>query len=753
MGNHLPVFSLNFVHINPFNMNKPKQLMLCALLAGATQFSTAQHKHTENEHHSISIDMTKAFADFDEKAALKMMDEKNTPANERAGYLKYLKGKHLQMKYPGLVYVNENTVLERSQVNKTTRSLTRSTYCSNAGFEMLDFTGWLPEYGTFGMASPVPGAVTSGINASQFDATARHTILTTLPGNNNPALGPIVGFDEIAIHPITGLAEIPLVTPLGSGVSVRLGNAVNGAQAERLSYTFTVTPDNSFFYYHYAIVLQDPFHAVADQPYFKVSVKDGLGNVIGGICGDYNINSTLAATDTTFIQVTYEFENLYYRNWEFSSVNLNAYIGQTITLEFEVSDCSLSGHFGYAYIDADCSSLLSTSFCSTDSVAAIAGPDGYDSYQWLDPMGNVIPGETSDTLFINAPTIGDTFSLQILSQTGCVSTLQTAVQHTTVSVAAIASTPTCVGGSGGSVAVYPAGTTSGYNFLWSTGDTTQVVYGLPAGTYSVHIESDSAVCGSVDTSITVIDSIVATAMVHDFCDMVSTNIIAGAGTSYTWYNMSGTPIDFDDTLTVMSPLNGMQFIVAYDGVGGCRDSVLYLLNETPSPGSFSAVAGPGVGEITLSYTAAGSAPGVIYSASNASGYSFNSGYTTSTSMVLTGLTGGVYTCSVNDGGCVLTINVNVGGLGVDNALQNSFVSIYPNPANNELWLAYTMNENNNTSFELVDETGRKVLTQQLIGSNGSIKLNVNEIAQGVYFYQLKSQNKILRGTTKIVISR
>lgn len=730
-------------------------LLLSSLFVNCTS-AWGQHTHTENVQHGITIDINKAFAEFDIAAAEQKMSDMKIPASEKAGYMRYLKSKHLQSKYPEYVYVNDQSFLEKAIIERqNNKHTTRSSYCTNAGFDMLDFTNWVGMYGSFGSVTAT-GIVTAGINASVYDLASRHTVLTTLPGNNNPALGPVVGFDELAINPLTGLAEIPLVTPQGSGVSVRLGNANIGSESERLSYTFVVTPDNANFYYHYAVVLEDPLggHSPSQMPYFKVSVKDTVGTVIGGICGDYNVNTTLASTDTSFTYTLVDGTHLYYRNWEIAGVDLHAFIGQTITVEFETADCALAGHFGYAYIDADCASLLTTSFCSSDTLAALAGPPGYDVYQWLGPNSNdTIIGETNDTLFVSMPVIGDTFALQILSPTGCITTLESVLQHSNISVLATTSTNTCFGGSSGAVGIVLTGSTSSYNYLWSTGDTTQYVTGLPVGTYTIHVETDSLACGTIDTSITVISgAMTLLPLAADYCNELSSPIVAGAGSNYQWYDFSGTALsgEVNDTLWVNSPLNGMTFIVAYDGVGGCRDSIAYILNQLPLTGSFTVLLGPGLYDLTLIYSGAGS--GVEYTVTDMGGFSYSSGITTSDTIVVTVPVNGSYTCSVTSASCADVILATITGIGNHDLNSTVHINAFPNPVSGDIWYDYSfIGKNQHALIELIDETGRVLIAQPVLQEKGYVHMNVSSMANGIYFYRVKVNGIAINGSGKIVV--
>src|SRR5690606_30535362 len=142
---------------------------------------------------------------------------------------------------------------------------------------------------------------------------------------------------------------------------------------------------------------------------FKISVKDQNGNQIGGPCAIYNVNATLASTDPTFVEIAAG--NVFYRPWELVSVDLFNYIGQTVRIEFESADCDLSGHYGYAYVDAGCGTLsLASSFCAADDSALVVAPPGFDNYQWFGPNNSTQPivGETNDSLFITNPVLNDT---------------------------------------------------------------------------------------------------------------------------------------------------------------------------------------------------------------------------------------------------------------------------------------------------------------------------------------------------------
>ncbi len=120
--------------------------------------------------------------------------------------------------------------------------------CPNADFSMNGFQNWI---GGIGNCCPI--AITNP-NTIQ---NGRHTIMT-------PGLDPI----------INALTR----TPPGISQSARLGNSQVGAQAEALTYSFTVTQQNALFIYRYAVVLEDPGHSTrCSSPALKCRLKTKTG--------------------------------------------------------------------------------------------------------------------------------------------------------------------------------------------------------------------------------------------------------------------------------------------------------------------------------------------------------------------------------------------------------------------------------------------------------------------------------------------
>jgi gliding motility-associated-like protein len=179
------------------------------------------------------------------------------------------------------------------------------------------------------------------------------------------------------VDPVVG---IPRVNPDGGNFSVRLGNGTTtGSGAARMSQAFLVDATNYFFTYSYAVVFQNPAgHTPNERPYFTVRVYDELGQNID--CGEFSVYADpLNATDFQSVGM------VLYKNWTTVFTNLSAYIGQNVTVEFTSGDCSLSGHYGYAYVDASCALQQITAtdyYLCPGETSQLTAPAGIGAYLW-----------------------------------------------------------------------------------------------------------------------------------------------------------------------------------------------------------------------------------------------------------------------------------------------------------------------------------------------------------------------------------
>lgn len=315
--------------------------------------------------------------------------------------------------------------------------------CLNTDFEAQNFSTWEADTGSINFftynATYSSGFSNVGINASVRIRLAQHTIMTTKAAVTVlPVPPPYTGYDERLdfvdkTMPID--SAVTYISPDGGNISVRLGNAVSGAKTERLKKTFIVDKNSSAFTYSYAAILQDAGHPKNEQPRFTIRLLDSLGNLLPGPCSFYEV---YAGKDSSYIKLvdtictktcpTKPNTTFNFKTWTTVGMDLSAYMGQKITIEFTTRDCSQGGHFGYAYIDAKCSTFdIKSSFCPGEKKVKLVAPAGYVSYLWKDPAGNVIGNQQS--VEVNSPKLGDVYTVQIVSVTGCQTLLKSIIER------------------------------------------------------------------------------------------------------------------------------------------------------------------------------------------------------------------------------------------------------------------------------------------------------------------------------------
>ncbi len=280
---------------------------------------------------------------------------------------------------------------------------------SNLDFEQGDFSGWQCRAGSaFG---PFPLPLTGPI-------ANRHTIINRLTA----------GLDPFGLF--------PQMCPNGSNYCMRLGNQINGTQAESISYTYTIPASLSVFsmLFYYAIVLEDPTgHPFANQPRFKARIIDlSTNNPLPCVNFDF-----IAATAPGGFQTSPFPGNLgsvvKYKDWTPVSINLNAYIGKTIELEFITNDCLQGGHAGYAYVDVStlCNGAITgNNICPGDTAITITAPFGFQNYAWYSDLTFSTILSNTQTLYLNPPPlVGSIFPVIIDAYPGygCKDTLYATV--------------------------------------------------------------------------------------------------------------------------------------------------------------------------------------------------------------------------------------------------------------------------------------------------------------------------------------
>ena len=562
------------------------------------------------------------------------------PVNINA-YFELRKNKYFSF-YPDFKTFSDSVAASASQKGIVTVNpgiLACGQPCTNPGYETNDFTAWNQFEGT-----AVSGAGLAGVVMS--------------PGTNqtsitSPGPDPIVG------------APLNMVYPAGGAHSAMVGNGpVNGAEAGELSTSFTVSATTTNFTYAYAVVLEDPGHAVSDQPYFFLNLTDQAGNVLN--CGAYAVTAGPGLPGFTLLPGT----DIYYRPWTTMFVDLTAYVGQCITMTYVCRDCTQGGHYGYAYVDASCAPAQivtsSPAICGSSTITLTA-PPGASAYTWTGP--GIVGTSTAQIISAN---VAGTYSVTMTSAMGgCTTTLNiTITGNPTAPTALFNATTVCAG-----VPMQftdhslPAGGITAW--AWDFGDGTTATTQNPthayttAGTYPVHLTITWPPC-THDTIINVTvtgppaPTFTAQAVCVGTASVFLTNTVVP---TYSWDFGDGTSATSQDPTHLYAAAGTYTVTLNVITAGGCSGNVIQ--NVVVSQGPTSSFTAPPV----CMHTATTFNNTTI----NATSYSWTFGdgtNSTAQSPTHTYAAAGTYSvvlASVGAGGCTNTITVPI----VVNALPTS----------------------------------------------------------------------------------
>jgi len=428
----------------------------------------------------------------------------------------------------------------------------------NSDFELGNFTGWTAKTGA---RNKTTGAVTwTGYSF----ASTRQTIISAN------------AYDPYTCNKLE-------TRPAGTGNFVaRLGNALNGGQAEALTYTMAVTAANALFFYRYAVVFEEPDHALYEQPFFELSIKTSSGTVLDSTCGYFK---TIAGLEmSAFDSCTYVYTSINdgggggtygqtrlvrFKPWTTVAVDLSKYIGQTIQLEFVNADCSRGGHWAYSYMEALTNKMeILVKACSGDSTATLTAPSGFASYLWSN-------GDTARSIVIKNPVYGTTMTCNMTTTTSCSVMLSAIinVEHLTISPV---DTSVCLGKS---ATLSVNGT---YSYTWSNGlGTGSSKTVTPTGTtiYTVTATSESgcSVSGQSTVSVNLLP-VVQAVKPTSFCAGGSTTISASGASTYLWSNSLGT----NNSVSV-SPTTTTTYFVTGTDANNCSDTSKVTITVFPLP--------------------------------------------------------------------------------------------------------------------------------------------------------------------------
>ena len=261
-----------------------------------------------------------------------------------------------------------------------------------------------------------------------------------------------------------------------------------------------------------------------------------------------------------------------------------------------------------------------TTLCDGGSTTLTAM--GGDSYQWS-------TGAT--TASINIDTAG-TYSVTASTSNGCSGSASVTVIQNEASNVTISGNTVICSGIGTSLTA-----SSGTDYLWSTGETTQSISVNTPGNYSVTVTDNNGCNGSSSQTVTMMEPAVISGSTQ-ICQGQSTSLSASGSGNYAWDNGASTSF-----ITVNTPGN---YTVTVTLPNGCSSSatVNVSVGTTPTP-------------VILGNTTLCQGQSTTLTANGGSSYVWDNG---NTSNSITVSQSGVYTVTAtNAEGCSATANVTV----------------------------------------------------------------------------------------------
>jgi hypothetical protein len=284
--------------------------------------------------------------------------------------------------------------------------------------------------------------------------------------------------------------------------------------------------------------------------------------------------------------------------------------------------------------------------------------------------------------------------------------------NTTISASAIVQTTSCVGPGTGAIDLTATGGTGTLSYNWSNGATTQDIFGLTVGNYTVTINDASGSCPLVKIyEITPPTTMGLTANVTDMACPYSANgvielLVSGGEVpfSYQWSN--------GKTQRIVQNLNQGSYTVTVTDGAGCTSTASFEVENNNFIEPIVMVtnasnANKNDGSLVITEIIGGTGP---------FGYQWSNGATT---MDLMNLLPGDYVVTITDGiGCQHVFGYEVFGLftgTVEAGIDLTAVDVYPNPvrAGEAFDLVFNMKKAGNIIATILATDGKIVSRERL----------------------------------------
>ena len=375
-----------------------------------------------------------------------------------------------------------------------------------------------------------------------------------------------------------------------------------------------------------------------------------------------------------------------------------------------------------------------------DVTVVLSGTGPWDLVVSTGTSSTTITGQTTSPLIIPV-TVSGTYTVTSVTENGCSasgtgSAVITFSNGPTPTISPVSSL--CSNAGAITLVASPSGGTfTGTGVTGTQFNPASASVGSNVVNYSV---TDGSGCtGSTSVSIVVTAAPnVSITPVNDICNNASTVTLAATPAGGTF---SGTGVTGSQFNPVQAPGNFNVYYSYTDGngcTGNAGTAITVLASPTASLSAFSPICLQD-GAITLS----GGAPqNGVYSGNGVTGNQFNPTVSGAGTITID------YTYTASNGcsdNATNTITVN-DCAGIDEiASINALIA--PNPASDELTITIN-SELNNVVYSMVSEDGKVVIPATSINT-AVTNINVNQLAEGLYFIQLSNANGI--AVKKVII--
>lgn len=489
-------------------------------------------------------------------------------------------------------------------------TLTVQPSCTNIGFDNGNFTGWTGGY-SYSVTTNLPGEQTPLFIPDTYATnTVQHAI------TSGAATDPIAGFPQVCPGMGSNSARI------GSIDNIAPANLYPGRGGSMLEQKFAVTSSNALYTYYYAAVIENALapiiiqtatgdsldavgnpvylqnaagtgdslgpHQATQQPYFKVELFDNNNNPLS--CGNYLVVGGPGVPGFTLVPGS----SIYYRDWTPAFIDLTPFIGTNVKIRFSVADCSLGGHFCYAYIDGICEPIVTNapvSVCPGGSTTLTSSLTG-TAYSWSDAANPGVVLGTAQSLSVTPTVTNTTYNCVVTAASGCSTTITFVVNIYTAPTVTSTSQTICTGTS---TTLAGTGTPSGGSYSWTPSGgslaTTSALSPTSTTTYTVTYTDPNGCVATGTGTVTVnpLPPAPTTAPVTYCLNDVSVPVTATAtaGCTLNWYTVStgGTALGAAPTPSTATATTITYYVSQTNTTTNCegpRNSLVVTINSLPT---------------------------------------------------------------------------------------------------------------------------------------------------------------------------